>query len=179
MRCFFLITFFAVACSVAFGQTKPRNFPEKTTASDNDAIYTQESGGDKKILFATAKKYFAPNANTIPIAYVPTPTGNALNRTEFVKDSLDRIWFIDGAGDGFLLEAGAPTTQTFTNLTTGNTVTLAGSAPTDVAQIEVYRNGIKQRLGAGLEASISWPTVTFNARAFSFSETVEVVIPRI
>lgn len=38
-----------------------------------------------------------------PIVYVPTPTGNLNNISEFVEDSLSRIWYIDWQGNAVLL----------------------------------------------------------------------------
>lgn len=87
----------------AFGQVKPKDFPEKTTATGSDHIYSQGDGSDKKILFSTAKKYFTPAINTTPIAYVPTPTGNGSNLMEFVKTAGDSIYYIDAGGKAFLL----------------------------------------------------------------------------
>lgn len=40
---------------------------------------------------------------TTPIVYVPTPTGNLSNISEFVEDSLSRIWYIDWQGNAVLL----------------------------------------------------------------------------
>jgi hypothetical protein len=124
----FTITLLFV-CELALAQRKPRDFPEKTTAADNDAIYTQEHGADGKIKFATAKRYFAPNYVTTPIGYVPTPTGNASNRTEMVKDSLGNVWYIDGAGDAVQLFTPMMGTGIDTSIIIGNSVyivTMAG-----------------------------------------------------
>lgn len=40
---------------------------------------------------------------TTPINYVPTPTGNLSNISEFVEDSLSRIWYIDWQGNAVML----------------------------------------------------------------------------
>lgn len=40
---------------------------------------------------------------TTPINYVPTATGNLANISEFVEDSLSRIWYIDWQGNAILL----------------------------------------------------------------------------
>lgn len=65
------------------------------------------------------------------------------------------------------------TIESFTGLSSGNTVTIAGTY--DVARlIKVYRNGLLQVEGAGNEYEISGQTVTF-ATAFSGSEAVQVI----
>ena len=83
-------------------QRKPVNFPEKTTAGDNDAIYSQEDGADKKIKFSTARKYFLPNINTIATA-APDSTGNTLYLGQFIQTPGDSIYYIDGTGRAILV----------------------------------------------------------------------------
>ena len=45
-----------------------------------------------------------PAVNPVPITFVPTPTGNATNRNEFVTDPNGDKWFIDYGGDATLIE---------------------------------------------------------------------------
>ena len=45
-----------------------------------------------------------PAINLTPIAFTPTPTGNATNRNEFVITPTGDKYFIDYAGDGMLIE---------------------------------------------------------------------------
>jgi len=52
-------------------------------------------------------QYVEVNLN--PIDYVPTPTGNTENLSEFVIDSLDRVWFIDWEGKSVVLRDTAGT----------------------------------------------------------------------
>ena len=44
-----------------------------------------------------------PAVNSTPVSFVPSPTGNATNRNEFVIDPNGHNWFIDYAGDAVLL----------------------------------------------------------------------------
>lgn len=44
-----------------------------------------------------------PAVNPTPIGFIPTATGNATNRNEFVIDSNGRQWFIDYAGDAIVV----------------------------------------------------------------------------
>lgn len=91
----------------------PRNFTEKNPADGSEAIYTREDGVNRKITFPNAKKYFTPNVNTTLINYTPTATGNANNKMEFVKHQTSgKIWFIDSAGDAFLLYSPDATAST-------------------------------------------------------------------
>ena len=82
----------------------PKDFPAKATADGSEAIYTREDNVNRKVTFPVAKKYFTPNVNTSLISYTPTSTGNVNYLTEFVKHNTSgKIWYIDGAGDAFLL----------------------------------------------------------------------------
>ncbi|PHN00601.1 hypothetical protein, partial [Flavilitoribacter nigricans] len=97
IRFYYIICFLLLAVSLS-AQRKPITFPEKTTAGDNDAIYSQEDGADKKIKFATARKYFVPVINPIPIASAPPATGNTLNLGNFVQVGDSLLYYIDGTG---------------------------------------------------------------------------------
>lgn len=102
IRIYYSICLLFLAVSL-FGQgQKPRNFPEKTTAGDNDAIYTQEDGADKKIKFSNARKYFLPLVNPIELGSPPAASGNTLQLGQFVTVA-DTIWYIDGAGNSVRL----------------------------------------------------------------------------
>lgn len=99
-RFYFILCFLMLllAADLAGQGRKPITFPEKTTAGDNDAIYSQEDGADKKIKFVTARKYFVPVINPIPIANPPAATGNTLNLGNFVQVGDSLLYYIDGTG---------------------------------------------------------------------------------
>jgi len=96
----FVFLFIAILfCFDAAAQRKPVTFPEKTTAGDNDAIYSQEDGADKKILFHTARKYFLPLVNPILRDTAPPATGNTTLLGQFLTvDGTNDIYYVDGAG---------------------------------------------------------------------------------
>ena len=100
---YFTTILFLFAGLVAIGQVRPKDFPEKTSATGSDHIYSQGDGSDKKILFSTAKRYFTPDVRPAAVGYVPNETGNTSNLMEFVKDTNGDIWFIDAGGDAFML----------------------------------------------------------------------------
>lgn len=91
---------------MAQGQ-RPSTFPEKTTASPLDAIYTQEDGTNKKLLLSTARRYFGARITTSATA--PAPTGNAEGlRNRLILVTPDSVtYFVDWNGDAVLLGGGA------------------------------------------------------------------------
>lgn len=84
--------------------TKPNNFTEETNPNNaNFEFYSQKSDSTRRATFSNVKKNMVPDINKTPIAYVPTSTGNTLNKTQFVITAGDSIFYIDGYGDAFLL----------------------------------------------------------------------------
>lgn len=70
------------------------------------------------------------------------------------------------------------TVETFSSLTTGNTVTVTATIPTDRDGFVVSRNGVEQSEGASLDYTVAGQVITFVARNFEHSERVKVVIPK-
>lgn len=98
MRFIYISILLFINCSLV-GQVLPNEFFEKNVPEDTDEIYSQFGGNPVRIPFVNAKSYFAPYVRLIPISYTPTPSGNLLNRTEFVIDPNESIWYIDGLGN--------------------------------------------------------------------------------
>jgi hypothetical protein len=82
----------------AFAQRRPNNFPEKATAEGTDAIYTQEDGSAKKILFDSAKLFFVPDIDLVPLSYDIDTSGTN------IVDSLRGRFVIDLSGDWFYVD---------------------------------------------------------------------------
>ena len=102
-------------------QTKPSNFTEETNPNNsNFEFYSQKNDEPRRATFNNMKKNMVPDVNTTPIAYVPTSTGNASNRTQFVQTAGDSIYYIDGYGDAFLLYD--PTDTVLTGSISGDTL---------------------------------------------------------
>lgn len=65
--------------------------------------------------------------------------------------------------------------ETFFNLTTSNTVTVITAFPSNLNGVSIFRNGVFQEIGLGLDCSISGQIVTFNHRDFQDNEKVVIV----
>lgn len=101
--------------------TKPNNFTEETNPNNaNFEFYSQKSDSTRRASFTNVKKNMVPDINKTPIAYVPTSTGNTLNKTQFVITAGDSIFYIDGYGDAFLLYD--PTDSVLTGSISGDTL---------------------------------------------------------
>ncbi len=109
MRFVFLFIAFSIFCFDAAAQRKPVTFPEKTTAGDNDAIYSQEDGADKKIKFSTARKYFLPLVNVIERDTAPPATGNTTLLGQFLTvTGSEDVYYVDGAGRSIRMGVAQP-----------------------------------------------------------------------
>jgi hypothetical protein len=95
-----LLILVVCACHVnAQDTTRPDEFPQKSTPSATDAIYSQEDGGDPvKILFSDARKYFSIQIVSNP--QDPSASNNPENlRNKLVQvSSTNEIWFVDFNG---------------------------------------------------------------------------------
>ena len=68
------------------------------------------------------------------------------------------------------------TVEKYTNLTSGNTITATATMPSNLNNVLVYRNGIIQEIGVGLDCTISGQNITFNLRNFEDGEKVMLLI---
>lgn len=82
----------------------------------------------------------------------------------------------DGGSVSILVSA-QYTEEVFTGLTTGNTVTIAGTLPSNRDGVVVSRGGLVQREGATADFTVSGSTLTFVARNFENGETVVIKYP--
>lgn len=137
IKLLFILGFMCLAAALT-AQRKPVNFPEKTTAGDNDAIYSQEDGADKKIKFSTARKYFLPSINTIATA-APDSTGNTLYLGQFIQTPGDSIYYVDGTGRAVLIFDSAVTGGGNVNVyeiaTAADTTTIVSPNEGDLAYV--------------------------------------------
>ena len=99
------------AGQVVVDGVKPRTFAAETTPEDADEFYSQAGGVEERITIATLKQTFGPEI-TSSIGYVPSASGNANNRNEFVIDPNGARWFIDFDGDAIQFAAGGATSWT-------------------------------------------------------------------
>lgn len=85
-------------CSLAFGQVKPNEFIEETNPTNsNFEVYSQKNGVNRRASMDNLKKYFTPIVFG-SVDYIPTPSGNASNRMQFVIDPGGGRWYIDKSG---------------------------------------------------------------------------------
>lgn len=119
-----LLSFVIVCLSLtAFAQTKPSAFTEETNPNNaNFEFYSQKSDSSRRASFTNVKKNMVPDVNTSAIDYVPSESGNTLNKTQFVITRNDSIYYIDGYGDAFLLYD--PTDTVLTGSISGDTLYL-------------------------------------------------------
>lgn len=95
----FRITLFILFFStLAFAQVKPNEFSEETNPTNsNFEVYSQKGGVNRRASLDNLKKYFTPIVFG-SVDYVPTPSGNASNRMQFVVDPNGGRWYIDKSG---------------------------------------------------------------------------------
>lgn len=92
--------------SALHSQSNPRFFPKQVNPdSSNFEQYSQKNGQNYRANLWDLKRYYTPKYPGV-VAYVPAPTGNALNRTEFVKGADGVIYYIDATGKSVKFEGG-------------------------------------------------------------------------
>ena len=205
MKYIIIIALF-LSSAIAQGQVRPDQFPTKTNPDGNDEIYSQQGGTTPvKIKFADAKKYFAAHIRLSQISYTPSPTGNTTDKTLFVKDPDGDIYYIDGDGNGILIEEQITGVQTLEltdtykigisggniiELSVGdyyvteihnvaassNSITVATTLPVNSSAVEVYRNGLAQTLG--VDYAITGQDIIFLKRDLFNGERVKVSFPK-
>lgn len=147
---------FLVFSATAFSQKKPNDFPEQTTASGLDEIYSQYNNSAVRIKFSTARKYFAPDVKLVASSTVPSTTGNA-ERNAVITDPNGDIWFIDWNGDAIRIQQGGITEYDFEANYTGVNITIPGLSL--LSRYYVYRSGILLR--PGNDYTVSGNTLSF------------------
>jgi hypothetical protein len=91
---------------------RPNDFPEELNPTDtNFEVYSQRGGINKRATLSNLKKWFLAVVRGA-VAYVPTPSGNASNRGEFITDPNGAVWYIDSAGAAIKL-SGASSAQLY------------------------------------------------------------------
>ena len=102
MKIKFLILFLILGFT-AIGQVRPDQMPEKEPALD-DACYTQEDGGLKKVKFSKLKTFFSPDIVT---AFVAPPAFDANSQYKGKVVIVDQdVYYVDGTGKGYRIEEG-------------------------------------------------------------------------
>lgn len=90
--------FLLFICSLAFAQVRPNEFTEETNPTNsNFEVYSQKNGVNRRASMDNLKKYFTPIVFG-SVDYIPTPSGNASNRMQFVIDPGGGRWYIDKSG---------------------------------------------------------------------------------
>lgn len=98
--------FFLLLTLQVQGQVNPRFFPKQVNPdSSNFEFYSQKNGINYRANAWDLKRYFTPKYPGA-VAYVPAPTGNVLNRTEFVKGADGVIYYIDATGKSVKFDGG-------------------------------------------------------------------------
>lgn len=107
MRNLLFLAVLMICAYSASGQVntiKPTAFTEETNPNNsNFEFYSQKADSTRRASFNNTKKNMVPDVNTAAISFVPAPTGNTLNKMQFVHTAGDSIYYIDGYGDAFLL----------------------------------------------------------------------------
>lgn len=162
-------------------QVKPNEFIEETAPTNsNFEMYSQKNGINRRASLANLKKYFTPYIYGT-IAYVPSASGNASNRMEFVVDPNGDSWYIDAGGVGTKLGK-SYTAGTGIGIS-GSVISNTGLLPTasfggdvsgtyDDLQIGASKVGVTELIPTGTSAgSFSAPTISIgpDGRIYSAS----------
>lgn len=94
------------ASSLLFVQTLAGFRPNLASAKSpagTDAIYTQEGGALRKISLADAKLYFVPDLVEPGGTFTLPATGNTTYKGKIVRNANQATWYVDGAGNSFLI----------------------------------------------------------------------------
>jgi hypothetical protein len=172
----------------ASAQLKPWEFPKVTEVNDlNFELYSQKGQKARRADLIDVKRYMTPdNAGTIN--NVPSTTGNTLNLMSFVKDPNGEVWYIDAQGEAVSLGCGsggggssAWEYRTVTTTTGSPFVVVSGTIPTNLAHIEVQRNGIVYKTGAPgcTDCNVVYDIVDNEFIFFRSLNSMEVVVVKI
>jgi len=128
-----IILFLLLFCSIGLSaQVRPDQQPEKTPEG-TDAIYTQETGQLRKVLFDSAFHYFIPRIKTDTLTYSIISANNPDSlRGFFVVDNTATWYYVDSAAASVSIgSGGGGTTQLLSfsdpnlSISGGNTVDLS------------------------------------------------------
>jgi len=128
-----IILFLLLFCSIGLSaQVRPDQQPEKTPEG-TDAIYTQETGQLRKVLFDSAFYYFIPRIKTDTLTYSIISANNPDSlRGFFVVDNTATWYYVDSAAASVSIgSGGGGTTQLLSfsdpnlSISGGNTVDLS------------------------------------------------------
>lgn len=152
----FIIGF--LVSSTAAGQVRPDQFPEELNPNDtNFEVYSQKDGNVRRARLKNLKKYFTPDIELMPILSIPSETGNADNRMQYVIDPNDDVWFIDADGDAVKLRGeGKIYSRQTVALFSGSQFTI----PADAVDLRIYIGGLLQEPDADYTRSGS--IINFN-----------------
>jgi len=129
---------------------KPHEFEEELIPTDsNFEVYSQKGGINLRARLLNLKKYFSAIVGGL-VAYIPTPSGNASNRMEFITDPDGQVWYIDATGAAVKLGGGSGMQEyEDLGLITGTTINPAITLPTDHKEwrINLYRSGVRMTYG--------------------------------
>jgi hypothetical protein len=102
-----IVTLLFLVCAQVQAQVKPNRFPRQVNPdSSNFEVYSQKSGINTRANLHDVRRYMAARYAGV-VAYVPAPTGNPLNRMDFVKGADGLVYYIDAQGQSIKFEQGA------------------------------------------------------------------------
>lgn len=146
-------------------QVKPNEFIEETSPTNsNFEMYSQKNGINRRASLANLKKYFTPYIYGT-IAYVPSASGNASNRMEFVVDPNGDSWYIDAGGVGTKL--GKSYTAGTGISITGSTITNSGLLPSTTFGGDVTGTYDNLQIGAGKVGTLELTTTGTSSGSFT------------
>lgn len=160
-----------------FDGVKPNEFQEEVSPGQaNFEFYSQKGGNSRRATWDTVRRFFAAVVGGF-IAYVPTPSGNANNRIQFVTDPNGAVWYIDGAGNAIKLNQ-ASNTQVYEDLgnITGDIIEPAATLPSSGAEwrINLYRSGV--RMTYGKDFAVTTGQIVLNLEALD-EPFILIIIP--
>lgn len=187
-RIFFIVSLLLLhwgGASAQDGTTRPDAFPSKTTPEADDAIYSQEDGGNPvKILFSDARKYFG--AQVVSQASAPSASGNSESvRNKLIQVTSDNsIWFVDGAGIGIRLynPAAASGGNVYVLDAMSDTTTISTPLEGDIAYVDstlvAFRSTAAWLVfegGGGSSASLTYVDSLHTAQQADINERIDSI----
>lgn len=159
------------------GATYTATSPIVLTGADFALANSGATAGTYNNLTVTAKGIVTGGSN---VAYLTTEVdGSTTNEIQALTRTSTNNTANLSVGGGTASVEDLPAIEEFAP-TTGSTVTLTGTLPTDVNKYRVERNGIVQNYGTGkgvVSIDTGTGVVTFT-RAFSSGEMVRVIYPK-
>ena len=172
----FLLAISLLLSLAGYGQVRPDDFPFEDAPDDtNFEFYSQKNGVNTKTNPSAFRKTMLPKVGQ-QVSYVPTATGNAQNRGEFVWGGDGELYYIDAQGRSarFVSTGQADQMAEITGpLNSGNSVVVMRQLPADRDRVKVSRSGMV--MTESLDFRWDGQSIVFLHRSFSFGDYVVVV----